>query len=256
MANSPLAWITTAAGKVAQLNEKQIITVNEQTALDLGVGKDGQVWIVTEEAFEPSAENPVGGNKLAYLDGESWTSLDFGASKVDASWQADEAVAVLSNGSVATVDKSGKSTVISDENFAMDVSAGPDGTIWVVSTEITDGGDNLIKYYNAEDKSWVALDVPGEGVSGRPDGSAIVVANGSAVNVNKEGQVLGGIPLAPGTIKQLSVAADGSAWVVTNEASDAGGNKVVYVTFTEEGHLKNIEFVPERQGVRRIDAFS
>ena len=115
--------------------------------------------------------------------------------------------------------------------FAREISIGPDGTAWVISSTVstTIPGNYVIQWYNADPKvnAWVPLPdtVAGVKIAGAKDKTAVVVtANGEVIAVTASTPT----SLSPvGAAQQVSVGLDGTVWVVTPKSQPAGGGNIV-----------------------------
>jgi streptogramin lyase len=120
------------------------------------------------------------------------------------------------------------------EDFAEDISAGPDGTIWIVSTERRFAG-RAVKRLDPGRRSWFSLPAPASAVkiAGAPDGMAWTVnSRGHVWRLHPNG---GGnlaecqvdtacvecrfSPRAAGA-SEVSVDRDGTVWLIGSAASN------------------------------------
>ncbi|MEL7001435.1 MAG: hypothetical protein AAFN93_01740 [Bacteroidota bacterium] len=124
-----------------------------------------------------------------------------------------------------------KPRLLAGEGFAREISAGADGTVWVISNEPVHGG-GLVQYLDGDHWVQVPGEIGGNKVTATPDGKALVVNSGGMIAlVAKDGSFEQ--KTGDGFAKEVSVAPDGSTWVITNEPSEDGGNKVIFRS--EEG---------------------
>jgi len=102
---------------------------------------------------------------------------------------------------------------------ARQVTSGPDGSIWSVSTQATTRGYALAKW-SASDKSWqlIGEDVAAVQVSAAPDNSLWATADDYGVFRYADGKWSNVIGLA----REVSVGPDGTAWILTMDPGLGG----------------------------------
>lgn len=116
------------------------------------------------------------------------------------------------------------------EDFALDIGCGPEGEVWIASTDIDPNSGNILKQYNANTNSWTPLPAPA---------SAIKVAvgpKGVLYTVNAKGEVWLVYPQGGGTLlsppntdfaQDISVGPDGTVWIISNKGR-RGGDAVMW----------------------------
>lgn len=155
------AWIVDEGGTVwvldKQGNSKQMST--EEFAIDIGVGTDGTVWIVSTQTREAA-----GGNIVMYLSPGSteWVATPPPQAAVAISGSnSGVAWSVNTYGEIWTLDPQGGGNLMSPRGTATDVSVGPDGTAWMISTiDGQSGGGNEVMWYNTSSGQWEAVPYP------------------------------------------------------------------------------------------------
>ena len=254
MSSNSFAWVATASGKVARVTPGGFGQEEPIGAVDISVGADSAVWVVADSAYVNETNPAQSGGQVAYRDGSgNWNHLELGGLRIDASWDSASAAVVLGDGSIVIANQDGSVAPASDADFAKDVSMGANGTLWAVGIDGTQYGNPI--HFKDGDGTWNTLEnVFGTCVTGKADGTALIVHDGSVMHVNQEGQILGGFPIAPGTVKEISVAPDNNAWIVTREPAPTGGNIVLFIPFDENGHMQAFQPVSEQLGATRIDA--
>ncbi|MCA1558403.1 MAG: hypothetical protein LC731_07685, partial [Acidobacteria bacterium] len=92
----------------------------------------------------------------------SWTALAAPASAIK--------VAVSSNGTLFTVNSKGEVWLVypqgggallspPGENFAQDISVGPDGTVWIISNQSRPGGA-AVMWWTGANQNWDTIPAP------------------------------------------------------------------------------------------------
>lgn len=224
-----MIWSLTAAGKLRSLSPAGTGEATEENIRDLSISGDGTIWAVT---YTPLAtEQEAGGGaavKYKKKGGKKWKPFNVGgAVKIDGGPSGTKAFMVNNKGEVWQLDVGKAPKQLAGENFAREISAGADGTVWVVSNLPVHGG-GLIQYLGA-DGHWVK--VPGETggskVCGTSKGTALVVnIDGMVGELGKDGgfeQKTGN-----GFAREISVSPDGAIWVISNDPDESGGNKVAF----------------------------
>jgi len=218
-----------ASNSVRTISPKGVGKVTDENVRDLSVSANGTLWAVT---IDPNAteEEAGGGGVVKYKKpkGKKWEAIESGgAVKIDGGPSGSKAYTINNKGEVWQLEISKKPKQLAGEDFAREISAGADGTVWVVSNEPIHGG-GMVQYLNEEDQ-WikVPVEIGAAKITGTPDGKALIVGvNGILGSLTKDGyyeQITG-----EGFAKEVSVAPDGSTWIISNEPSEDGGNKVSY----------------------------
>ncbi|OJJ15876.1 hypothetical protein BKI52_36770 [marine bacterium AO1-C] len=229
MANQHVAW------SINSRNEVSLIYENHQGPPMLG---DTQVtdisYSVSETVFILSVND--GHNYLEYGKSQmptDWKSVtvvlpsDVRVNKIDAS-PADKVYLVLSNGmlaEIATPDGAQATPqMIDGSEGAIQVSAAPDGNVWIVAT--TSEG-SIVRCLNGNEWKTVPDINNALRVTGTANGEAYVIkSDGNIVLVNTEG-VQKEVPFEHNAT-EISVGADGTLWVIAQDGDVNGG--LVYTT--------------------------
>ena len=87
---------------------------------------------------------------------------------------------IAMDGSVVGYDAMAKAHILSEKDFASDISVGPDGTLWVVSTtpDPDEGGNKI--YWSDGDSKWNEISDTAPGgfrISGCENGSCVYITN-------------------------------------------------------------------------------
>ncbi|HAA14065.1 MAG TPA: hypothetical protein DCE41_21180 [Cytophagales bacterium] len=258
--SNPNAWITLNDGTIAEINETGIVNSFQLDGKDISVGDDGTVWVLVNElTLDPNGSGNdylPGYGLYNNVSGEFKRLPDVTGIRLDASWQADVCYVVKENGSVWTVSKDGAQNVVAQEDTAYEVSAGPDGTIWVVSREAIEGGA-LVKYlepgYDPAEPEWKA--VPGVGatrITGQPNGKAMIVDGGGFLSrIDKEGNIEG-FPVGD-TVFEASMGPGGNLWAIMRNTESNTGRDVMLQT-GGEGEWVAWKEIPGDINAGKIDA--
>lgn len=258
--SNPRAWVTLADHTIAEITEDGISKTYPLDGRDISVGDDGTVWVLVNELLP----DPNGGSD-DFLSGYTLynnASGDFRriegvtAVRLDASWNKDVCYIVKDNGSVWNVDTSGTQNIVAQEDSAYEISAGPDGTIWVVSRDAIQGGA-AVKYlesgYDPGNPDWKT--VPGVGatrITGQPDGKAMIIdGTGHMSRIDKDGNVE---PYPVGdTVFEASMSPSGNLWAIMFDGESPIGRSVQLQTGAE-GKWVPWKLVSEDINATKIDA--
>jgi hexosaminidase len=102
---------------------------------------------------------------------------------------------------------------------ARQVTSGPDGTIWSVSTQPMTGGYVLMRWSEPKkDWSLVGNDTAAVQISAAPDGSLWATTEAYAVYRFAEGKWAN----VQGLAREVSVGPDGTAWILTSDPAPGG----------------------------------
>lgn len=212
----------------------------EENIRDISISANGTMWAVTIDPLATEKE-AGGGGVVKYKEpkGKKWITMESGgATKIDGGPSGSKAYIINNKGEVWQLEIKKEPKQLAGAGFAREISAGADGTVWVISNEPVHGG-GLIQYL--ENDHWIKVpgEIGGNKITGTPDGKALIVnVNGMIAKVTKEGgfeQMTG-----DGFAKEVSVAPDSSIWIISNEPSQDGGNKVSYQP-AEGGAWQDIE---------------
>ena len=153
--------------------------------------------------------------------------------KIDASIK-DKVYLILSDNSVAWIPgpNAGKDNInqepqiISGSGLAYEISVAPDGTVWIVASD--PGLGSVVKWYDRKKKKWNTL--PGltnakKVKAGLNDNACIINTADKIAFYDKKGAATT-LPAAFGC-RELSIAADETIWVVSNQAK-VGGARVYW----------------------------
>lgn len=218
----------TTANSIRTINPQGVGKETEENIRDVSISANGTMWAVTIDPLATEKE-AGGGGVVKYKEpkGKKWITMESGgATKIDGGPSGSKAYIINNKGEVWQLEIGKEPKPLAGKGFAREISAGADGTVWVISNEPVHGG-GLVQYY--EDEHWVKVpdEVGGNKITGTPDGKALIVnVNGMIASVSKNGdfeQMTG-----DGFAKEVSVAPDGSIWIISNEPSQGGGNKVSY----------------------------
>lgn len=227
MNKKSIVWSKTAQNSIRTLSLDGSGDEIEENVRDISVSADGTVWIVTNDPVEGSGDTGGGAIKFKKPKGKKWeTVADNGAAKIDGGPKGAVAYAISGKGEVIRVDTKGGTTTLAGEDFAREVSVGADGTAWVISNQAIHGG-GAVHYLN-DDDHWVRIpaEYGAQKVTATPDGRAYIIdTHGILSIVSKEGEIEQ--KSGEGFAKEISVAPDGSLWVITNEPVEGGGNLVI-----------------------------
>lgn len=219
----------TSANTVRTISQEGFSEETEENIRDLSVSADGTMWMI---AIDPLAteEQAGGGGIVKYRKpkAKKWEMLESGgATKIDGAPKGSKAYMINNKGEVWQLEISKKPKQLAGEGFAREISTGADGTVWVISNEPVHGG-GLVQYLD-DDGNWMKVpgEIGGNKVTGAPDGKALIVnIDGMIASVSKSGtfeQKTG-----DGFAREVSVAPDGSTWIISYEPAQDGGNKVAF----------------------------
>jgi len=234
-------WAQVAA---TNTQPQRVSPQGERFARDVSVGADGTIWIVSTEAAN-------GGHRAKYLDaatflnpGEpekkavnfvdkpgTWRTLEsrIAIDRV-AGGRSGIAYGIGSDGMVWAFNKKSHRDPLSDERFATELSAGADGTLWVVSTERMPGGFRVkfqepASHYDAGNlgelsRTWQAVRDPVAVTQ------LAAARDGNAYGVNDTGTVYvfdrsgAGRAISPANFaKRVTVGAYGIPWVIGSSSA-------------------------------------
>lgn len=222
-------WIVNSDGEVWTLNSQGVGSLmspaGQDFAFDIAVSMNDDAWIISTEPRQGGAVIKVrpGGE-------DEWYSMAAPAAAIR--------ISVAPNGMLWTVNAAGEVWVLypqgggyraspSGVQFAYDISAGADGSVWVVSYETREGG-NVLQSYNQSTKTWTPLPAPAAATN------VSVSKSGDLYTVNSIGEVWlvhpqgGGAILSPPGVdfgQEINVGPDGTVWLISSE-SRAGGNVI------------------------------
>jgi len=72
-------WIVTSTNAIYHYEGGKWVGIKGQTATDIGVGKDGTVWIITNDKPGEYGNPSHGGNAIRKFNGSEWEQVDGGA---------------------------------------------------------------------------------------------------------------------------------------------------------------------------------
>ncbi|HAS46579.1 MAG TPA: hypothetical protein DCS93_39215 [Microscillaceae bacterium] len=239
MANQHVAW------SINSRNEVSLIYENHQGPPMLG---DTQVidisYSVSETVFILSVKD--GHNYLEYGKNNvptEWKSVtvvlsqDVRVNKIDAS-PADKVYLVLSDGTLAEIaapdGAQATPQVIDGSEGAIQVSAAPDGNVWIVAT--TSEG-SIVRCLSGNEWKTIPDINNAKRVTGTTEGQAYVVkGDGSIVLVSTDGAQKE-IPFEH-QATEISVGAEGTLWAIAQDGGFTGGN--IYTTSDEGANWNHV----------------
>jgi hypothetical protein len=231
MSTQPFCWTVNSDGEIWTLYPKGggslMSPAGQDFAFDIAVSQVGDAWIISTEPRQGGAVI-----KVRPAGEDDWLSMAAPAAAIR--------ISVAPDGMLWTVNSVGEVWVLYPQGggylasppgvqFAYDISAGADGSVWVVSYEPRDGG-NVLQSYNQSTKTWTPLAAPAAATN------VSVGKNGDLYTVNSIGEVWlvhpqgGGAILSPPGAdfgQEINVGPDGTVWLISSE-SRAGGNVVMW----------------------------
>lgn len=258
--SNPKAWVTLADNTIAEISKDGITNTYQLDGRDISVGDDGTVWVLVNELLlDPNGngEDFLPGYALYNNASGSFKRLEgVNGIRLDASWQSEVCYVVKDNGSVWTVSKSGEQLPIAQEDAAYEISAGPDGTIWVVSRDAIEGGAR-VKYLNpgydpAEPEWKTVAEIGATRITGQPDGKAMIITGENHMSrIDKEGNIEG-YPLGD-TVFEASMGPEGNLWAIMRDGESQIGRNIQLQT-GGEGDWVAWELIPGDINATKIDA--
>jgi len=229
MKNKSKILTLTNTNSIREITPNGIGKITDESIRDLSISADGTIWAIT---LDPNAtEKDSGGGPVKYKKPsvKKWNSIDSGgAIKIDGGPKGSKAFTINNRGEVWQLEIGKDPVQLSADGFAKEISAGADGTVWVISQEGIHGGGNI---HYLEEGHWTK--VPSEmgavKITGTPEGKALIInSDGIIAQLEKDGkhEQLTGENFA----KEISVAPDGATWIISNEPHEDGGNKVSFQT--------------------------
>jgi len=229
MKNKSKILSITNNNSVREISSDGVGKIIDQSVRDLSISANGTMWAIMLD--QNAEEKNAGGGPVVYKEpsAKKWNSIDSGgAIKIDGGPKGSKAYIINNRGEVWQLEIGEKPIQLSAEGFGKEISAGADGTVWVISQEGMHGGGSI---HYLTDGQWVA--VPSEmgavKITGTPDGKAMIInTDGMIAQLEKDGkheQITG-----DGFAREISVAPDGATWIISNEPHEDGGNKVSFQT--------------------------
>lgn len=190
---------------------------------DIAMGPDGTAWAISTMTQEGGALI-IGSDPGHY---GTWHKIPPPA--------AADRLSVGPEGTIWTVNDKGEVWALKPQgggyiasppsvDFALDIGAGADGSVWITSTDVNATG-NVLKRWNASTKSWSALPAPASATK------VAVNSKGILFTVNVKGEVwlvypngVGGqlSPPGPPFAQDISVGPDDSVWAISNQGRPGG----------------------------------
>jgi hypothetical protein len=161
IAPNGLVWTVNASGEVWALQPQGggflASPPGVAFAYDIAAGLDGSIWVVSNEARE-------GGNVLQSYNSSTkqWTPLAAPAAAISvAVGKGGELYTVNSKGEVWLIYPQGGGVLLSPPgvDFGQEINVGPDGTVWLISTEPREGG-NVIMWWSGANQVWYSIPEP------------------------------------------------------------------------------------------------
>lgn len=156
---------------------------------------------------------------------------------------ASSAFIVDSSYAVQKVSSTGQATSKSEENFALNVSVGADGSVWVVSTDagIADRGGNLLKRLAKGAKDWTTVMIEGgveiTKVSGDAAGNAYVIDGDTheILHISASGKIIADYTNKEPFLEVSAAFSDtnpssNQIWAIGANPLENLGNPVYYMT--------------------------
>ncbi|MBP6827387.1 MAG: hypothetical protein KA165_12565 [Saprospiraceae bacterium] len=169
-------------------------------ATDIGIGADGSVWIVSNEASGT-------GFLIKKWNAGSWITVDGDAVRIAVDKQGNPWVINNLDQIYRRVNNSWQSVNVN----AKDIGIGADGSVWIVTTDEL-GAGYTIKKWNGS--GWTLASGEALRISVDHQGFPWVVNSyGSIYRLGYAGWIL-----LPGHAKDIGVGADGTAWMISDEA--------------------------------------
>ena len=225
MATKPTCWTVNTRGEVWIFDQQGGGTLmspkGKPFAFNITVNWIGDAWIVSAKARKGGAAimgrlisedgwhelpPPAAATKIAVGHGLLWT--------------------VNSSQEVWSIEPAGGNTQVSPSGFAHDICVGLDGSIWAVSTEVSQGG-NTLKVYDEGTKEWKSLPTPANATR------IAVGLGGELYSVNVIGEVWlrqpkgGHVHISPPGVDfadEISIGRDGTVWITGKELVEGGNN--------------------------------
>lgn len=229
MKNKSKILSITNSNSVREISSDGVGKIIDESIRDLSISANGTIWAIILD--QDADEKNSGGGPVRYKEPSSkkWNSIESGgAIKIDGGPQGSQAYIINNRGEVWILEIDKKPVKLSGEGFAKEISAGADGTVWIISQEGIHGGGS-IQYLMKDHWVKVPSEMGGVKITGTPDGKALIInTDGMIAQLEKDGkhEQLTGHDFA----KEISVAPDGATWIVTNEPHEDGGNKVSFQT--------------------------
>lgn len=235
--STPYCWTVNSFGEVWTLYQqgggKLISPAGQDFAQDIVFGSGSIVYIVSTEDQKGGAL--IKGCEPPFNIDVSWFTIPAPV--------AAARIASDPSGDLWTVNDEGEVWYINaplggeylaspaGQNFALDISCGTDGSVWIASTEIDPKYGNLLKRYDPKSKTWTTLPGPASGikVAVDPEGRLYVLnAKGEVWRLSSQGS---GFMISPPGIsfaQDISVGPDGTVWVVSGTIARKGGAAVMW----------------------------
>ncbi|MFL6207952.1 MAG: hypothetical protein ACJ74W_03840 [Pyrinomonadaceae bacterium] len=232
MSTQPFCWTVNSKGEIWTLYQKGggalMSPPGADFAFEIAIGPSvPDVWIISTVPRQGGAVPMV-----RPVAEDNWLPM--------AAPAAATKISVAPDGMLWTVNASGEVWALYPQgggylasppgvDFAFDIGAGPDGSVWVVSTEARQGG-NVLQSYNQSTQTWTPLAAPAAAIH------VAVGPKGVLYTVNSVGEVWliypqgGGALLSPPGVdfgQEISVGPDGTVWLISTEPR-AGGNVVMW----------------------------
>ncbi|MBD0371157.1 MAG: hypothetical protein ICV60_10010 [Pyrinomonadaceae bacterium] len=226
--SSPYCWTINSVGEVWTLNPggggQLMSPAGEDFAMsDIAMGPDGTAWAISTMAQKGGALI-IGSDPGHY---GTWHKIPPPAAADRLSVGPDGTIWTVNVfGEVWALNPGGGGYIASPPgvDFALDIGAGADGSVWIASTDTyTDG--NVLKRWNPNNNSWTALPEPASATR------VAINPKGILFTVNSKGEVWliypqgGGAllsPPGPPFAQDISVGADGSVWIISNQGRPGG----------------------------------
>lgn len=230
----------TSSNTLRTISHDGVSKSSEENIRDISVSANGTLWAITIDPLA-TEQQAGGGGLVKYKKPKSnkWEALESGgATKIDGGPKGAKAYTINNKGEVWQLEIGKKPKQLSGDGFAREISAGADGTVWIISNEAVHGGGS-VQYLEGEHWVKVPGEIGGNKITGTPEGQALVVnIDGMIATISKDGSTEQ--KTGDGFAKEVSMAPDGTTWVITNEPSEDGGNKVIYQP-AEGGAWQDVE---------------
>lgn len=222
----PYCWTVNAKGEVWTLDTEGRGTLmspaGEYFALSIAVNWVGDAWIISSKPRPGGAVLMV----QPYSEPGDWHALAAPAAATKVSTGSGTLWTVNGSGEVWALEPTGGGYLASPpgENFALDICAGLDGSVWVISTESSEAG-NVMKSYDQGTKVWTSLPTPANTTN------MAVGKGGELYTVNVIGEVWlrypqgGHVHISPEGVDfadEISIGADGTVWITGVEPREGG----------------------------------
>ncbi|MFN8483754.1 MAG: tectonin domain-containing protein [Anaerolineae bacterium] len=173
-------------------------------AKDIGIGTDGSVWVIGDSAVP-------GGYGIYRYNGAGWDGIDGAAVRIAVDphgqpWVVNDADQIFRRGAADWELMPGA---------AKDIGIGADGSVWVIGNNAVPGGYGIYRYNGA---GWDGIDGAAVRIAVDPHGQPWVVNDGDQV-FQRSGYAWQHI--AAGA-KDVGIGADGTVWVIGNNAVPGG----------------------------------